>query len=49
MAEYSEEAAHNKILSYANEEFVIDLVIYFFFSWRYNLTGGCILQPSSGL
>jgi hypothetical protein len=25
MAEYSEEVAHNKILIYANEEFVIDL------------------------
>jgi hypothetical protein len=27
MVEYSEEVAHNKILSYAKEEFVIDLVI----------------------
>jgi hypothetical protein len=27
MVEYSEEVAHNKILSYVNEEFVIDLVI----------------------
>jgi len=28
MAEYSEEVAHNKILIYANEEFVIDLSMY---------------------
>jgi hypothetical protein len=30
MAEYSEEVAHNKIQSYANEEFVIDIGICLF-------------------